>query len=140
VSSFDTTIFGLTVIPLVGWFKLLPTFGGRVVSLADKLTLDPDGVIRMELQRTRVDTAPGVPRVPLFDRLLMDRWAPVNLVWKLLPWNGGPFDGRPPTCSMKVLYVDNEMRISEDGGGAIFIYTRPLPLDVPPMYEPRTPM
>ena len=27
-SDFDTTIFGLTVIPIVGWFKLLPTFGG----------------------------------------------------------------------------------------------------------------
>lgn len=27
-SDFDTTLFGLTVIPIVGWFKLLPTFGG----------------------------------------------------------------------------------------------------------------
>ena len=54
-SAFDTIIFGLTVIPIIGllrlilclapdsrlrWFKLLPTFGGRVVTLADKLQLE----------------------------------------------------------------------------------------------------
>ena len=33
VSSFDTLLFGLTVIPILGWFKLLPTFGGRVVTV-----------------------------------------------------------------------------------------------------------
>jgi hypothetical protein len=126
-SSFDTTIFGLTVIPIVGWFKLLPTFGGRVVTEADKLVLDAEtSTLRMELSRTRVVTAPGVPRIPLVDGLLMDRWYPVNAVWKLLPWNGGPFDGRAPTCSMKVEYCDGEMRVSRDGSGAVFVYTRPM--------------
>ena len=125
-STFDTTIFGLTVIPILGWFKLLPTFGGRVVTEADRLTLDDDGTLRMELQRTRVVTAPGVPRIPLVDGLLMERWYPVNAVWRLLPWNGGPFDGRAPTCSMKVEYCDGEFRISRDGAGAVFVYTRPM--------------
>ena len=124
-SSFDTTIFGLTVIPIVGWFKLLPTFGGRVVTLANQLTLE-EGTLSMELQKTRVVTAPGVPRIPLVDGVFMDRWYPVSAAWKLLPWNGGPFDGRPPTCSMKVEYVDEQMRISRDGAGALFVYTRPL--------------
>jgi len=127
-SSFDTTIFGLTVIPILGWFKLLPTFGGRVVTEADSLKLDAEGTLHMELQRTRVVTAPGVPRVPLVDQLLMDRWYPVNAVWKLLPWNGGPFDGRAPTCQMKVEYVDDDLRISRDGAGALFVYARPLPI------------
>lgn len=131
-SSFDTTIFGLTVIPIVGWFKLLPTFGGRVVTLADGLTLETDGTLRMELQRTRVVTAPGIPRIPLVDGLLMDKWYPVNPVWKLLPWNGGPFDGRSPMCSMRVEYVDEQMRISRDGAGAVFIYTRPLATGLAP--------
>ena len=27
LSTFDTTIFGLTTIPILGWFKLLQTFG-----------------------------------------------------------------------------------------------------------------
>jgi len=115
------------VIPIVGWFKLLPTFGGRVVTEADKLVLDAEtSTLRMELSRTRVVTAPGVPRIPLVDGLLMDRWYPVNAVWKLLPWNGGPFDGRAPTCSMKVEYCDGEMRVSRDGSGAVFVYTRPM--------------
>ena len=39
LSTFDTTIFGLTTIPILGWFKLLPTFGGRVITLADDLIL-----------------------------------------------------------------------------------------------------
>ena len=29
-SEFDTSIFSLTVIPFLGWGKLLPTFGGCV--------------------------------------------------------------------------------------------------------------
>jgi hypothetical protein len=125
-SSFDTTIFGLTVIPIVGWFKLLPTFGGRVLTEADGLALSEDGRLSMELQRTRVIEAPGVPRIPLVDGIFMDRWYPVNAVWKLLPWNGGPFDGRPPTCSVQTIFVDEQMRISRDGAGAVFVYMRPL--------------
>eukprot|EP00747_Dinoflagellata_sp_TGD_P166931 gnl/TRDRNA2_/TRDRNA2_190511_c0_seq1.p1 gnl/TRDRNA2_/TRDRNA2_190511_c0~~gnl/TRDRNA2_/TRDRNA2_190511_c0_seq1.p1 ORF type:complete len:406 (+),score=75.08 gnl/TRDRNA2_/TRDRNA2_190511_c0_seq1:83-1300(+) len=127
-SSFDTTLFGLTVIPILGWFKLLPTFGGRVVTEANGLKLGENGTLCMELERTRVITAPGVPRVPLFDGLLMDRWYPVNSVWKLLPWN----NGRAPTCSVKVEYVDEQMRISRDSAGAVFVYMRPTSSDAAP--------
>lgn len=126
-SSFDTTIFGLTVIPIIGWFKLLPTFGGRVVTEADQLKLTEDGTVTMELQRTQVITAPGVPRLPLLDGIFMDRWYPVNPVWKFLPWN----EGRAPTCSIKVEYVDEQMRISRDAAGALFVYTRPIVSEVP---------
>jgi len=124
-SSFDTILFGLTVIPILGWFKLLPTFGGRVVTLADKMELKGN-TIAMELQKTQVIDAPGVNRIPFVSGLLMDRWYPVNSVWKLLPWNGGPFDGRAPTCSVEVVYADEGMRITKDISGALFIYTRPL--------------
>ena len=51
----------------------------------------------------------------------------VNAVWKVLPWNGGPFDGRPPLCRMRVVYVDEQMRISRDAGGGLFVYMRPMP-------------
>jgi len=73
-----------------------------------------------------VVTAPGVPRIPLVARLFMDRWYPVNGVWRLLPWNGGPLDGRAPTCSMQTVYVDADLRVSRDGAGALFVYARPL--------------
>ena len=80
----------------------------------------------MELQTTRVLTCPGVERIPFVDKLFMDRSYPVNSVWKLLPWNGGPFDGRPPVCRMRVVYLDEQMRISRDAGGGLFVYTRPM--------------
>lgn len=127
-SSFDTTIFGLTVIPIFGWFKLLPTFGGRVITEADGLTLDSDGALCMELQQSMVKTAPGLERIPFVDQVFMDRWYPVNWIWKLLPWNGGPFEGRAPLCKMSTVYVDDSMRVSRDGSGGTFVYTRPLDL------------
>jgi len=124
-SSFDTIIFGLTVIPILGWFKLLPTFGGRIVTLADRMELKGN-VIEMELAKTQVVDTPGVNRMPFVSGLLMDRWYPVKPVWKLLPWNGGPFDGRAPECKVTVVYVDDNMRVTKDLSGALFVYTRPL--------------
>lgn len=124
-SAFDTIIFGLTVIPILGWFKLLPTFGGRVVTVADKLKLEGNEMI-MELAKTQVVTCPGVKRLPLLDGVFMDRWYPVREVWKLLPWNGGPFNGREPECRVTVVYVDEDMRLTRDMGGALFVYTRPI--------------
>jgi hypothetical protein len=43
---------------LARWFKLLPTFGGRVVTLADGLRLE-GGELVMELQKTKVRMAAG---------------------------------------------------------------------------------
>ena len=51
---------------------------------------------------------------------------PVNAVWKLLPWNKGP-----PTCSVKLVYFDGDMRIVEDDSDDLFVYSRavsPRPL------------
>lgn len=39
LSEFDSILFGLTTVPIIGWFKLLPTFGGRVISIADGVRL-----------------------------------------------------------------------------------------------------
>ena len=63
-SSFDTIIFGLTVVPLLGWGKLLPTFGGRVLTEADGLKLEGDEIV-MELRRTKVATSPRRPTLTL---------------------------------------------------------------------------
>jgi hypothetical protein len=119
-SDFDTTIFGLTVIPIVGWFKLLPTFGGRVVTEAKNLKLEGD-MLSMELERTQVINAPGVPRIPFVAGAVMDKWVPVNAVWQLLPWNK-----EKPTCSVRLLYVDDDFRVVEDQTGGLFIYMRPV--------------
>lgn len=120
-SSFTTLLFGLTVIPIIGWFKLLPTFGGRVVSIAKALTVDAaSGETAFELDITRVEKADGIPLLPLIGRFFIDRNTPVGAVWKLLPWNGG----RPPACRVRCSFVDATLRIVRDRDGAVFVYAR----------------
>ena len=123
ISTFDTTIFGLTTIPILGWFKLLPTFGGRVITVAKGLQLK-DNKLYMELEKTKVSEVDGLGKIPFLDGILMERWYPVNAVWKLLPWNK-----EKPSCEITVIYVDEDLRIIRDMHDATFIYIRPsIPL------------
>ena len=119
ISTFDTTIFGLTTIPLLGWFKLFPTFGGRVITLCNDLTLE-DKLIKMNLKKTKVSEVEGLNKIPFFSKLLMDKWYPVREVWEKLPWNK-----EIPSCEISVIYLDREIRIMKDIYGSIFIYIRP---------------
>jgi len=119
ISTFDTTIFGLTTIPVLGWFKLLPTFGGRVITLASDLVLE-NNLLDMNLQKTKVSKVDGLNKIPVLSRLLMDRWYPVKEVWDKLPWNK-----ESPNCQISIIYLDEEMRIMMDIYGSIFIYIRP---------------
>ena len=119
ISTFDTTIFGLTTIPVLGWFKLLPTFGGRVITLSDNLVLK-DNFLKMDLQKTKVSKVEGLNKIPLFSNLLMDRWYPVKEVWDKLPWNK-----ESPNCLVSVIFIDEEMRIVKDKLGSLFVYIRP---------------
>ena len=119
ISTFDTTIFGLTTIPILGWFKILPTFGGKVITLADNLVLK-DKVLKMNLLKTKVTKVNGLNKIPLFSKLLMDRWYPVKEVWDKLPWNK-----KSPNCHISVIFIDEEMRIVKDKFGSIFVYIRP---------------
>ena len=119
LSTFDTTIFGLTTIPILGWFKLLPTFGGRVITLADDLILE-DKVLKMNLKKTKVSKVDGLNKIPLFSTLLMERWYPVKEVWEKLPWNK-----QSPSCEVSVIYLDDEVRVMKDIYGSTFVYIRP---------------
>ena len=119
ISTFDTIIFGLTTIPILGWFKLLPTFGGRVITLADELNLN-NNILQMNLRKTKVSKVEGLNKIPIFSKLLMDRWYPVKEVWEKLPWNK-----ESPSCEVSVIYLDEEIRIMKDIYGSIFIYVRP---------------
>ncbi len=118
ISAFDTIIFGLTTIPIIGWFKLLPTFGGTVVTFADKLILK-DNYLQMTLQKTKVIEVNGLNRIPFFSNILMDKWYPVKNIWLRLPWNK-----EEPTCKLEISYIDKDMRIVRDIYGSIFIYIR----------------
>ena len=119
ISTFDTIIFGLTTIPILGWFKLLPTFGGRVITLSDELNLK-DNLLKMNLQKTKVSKVEGLNKIPIFSTLLMDRWYPVKEVWEKLPWNK-----ESPSCEVHIIYLDDEIRIMKDIYGSFFIYIRP---------------
>ena len=118
ISTFDTTIFGLTTIPIFGWFKLLPTFGGRVITLANEISLNKN-VLRMTLQKTKVSEVEGLKRIPIFSNLLMERWYPVKNIWEKLPWNSNE-----PSLEVFIKYLDEDMRIIEDIYGSIFVYVR----------------
>lgn len=91
-SEFDTSIFSLTVIPILGWFKLLPTFGGCVVT-ASKAKLADGGVIEMEVDYT---TARPVPGLSGLGEWIWSVKVPVGTVWRFLPWN----KGRNAECSL----------------------------------------
>tara|TARA_Y100001968_G_C19427768_1_gene755304 strand:- start:1431 stop:2195 length:765 start_codon:yes stop_codon:yes gene_type:complete len=130
ISTFDTTIFGLTTIPIIGWFKLFPTFGGRVITFAKELQLK-DNKLSMELVKTKVCELDGLRKIPFLDNILMGRWYPVKTVWKALPWNK-----ENPTCEMTVIYVDEDLRIMRDMHDAVFIYLRPsIPLFDPAKFN-----
>lgn len=117
-SEFDTSIFSLTVIPIIGWFKLLPTFGGCVIT-ASKCKMEEGGVLKMEVDYT---TSRPVPGLSGLGEWIWSVKVPVGFIWKLLPWN----KGRKASCSVTVKYVDNDFRIVEDKDGDLFVYSRPV--------------
>lgn len=124
-SEFDTSIFSLTVIPILGWFKLLPTFGGCVIT-ASKCQMEANGKLSMEVDYT---TSRPVAGLQGLGRWIWDVKVPVGFVWQLLPWN----KGRKPICSVDVKYYDDDFRIVQDKDGDLFVYTRPVvprPLDI----------
>ena len=116
ISEFDTSIFSLTVIPFLGWGKLLPTFGG-CVSTISKASVDGN-VIKMEVDYTKAIEVEGLSTIPGTANLKV----PVGAIWKLLPWN----KGRSATCQVEIKYLDSDIRIVEDGDSELFVYTRPV--------------
>lgn len=117
-SEFDTSIFSLTVIPILGWFKLLPTFGGCVVTAAS-VELGEKGQLNMVVDYT---TARKVPGLSGLGKWIWDIKVPVGAVWKLLPWN----KGRDASCKLFVRYIDDDFRIVQDVSGDYFVYCRPF--------------
>jgi len=117
-SEFDTSIFSLTVIPILGWFKLLPTFGGTVIT-ASTVEMAKDGELKMVVDYT---TSRPVDGLNGLGEWIWSVKIPVGFIWKLLPWN----KGREAKCSVFVKYVDNDFRIVQDKDGDLFVYSRPV--------------
>jgi len=117
-SEFDTSIFSLTVIPILGWFKLLPTFGGCVVT-ASSAEMTTPGKIDMTVEYTVGKKVPGLTGL---GEWIWGVKVPVRTLWKLLPWN----KGREPSCSVEVVFHDKDFRVVKDIDGELFVYTRPV--------------
>lgn len=120
ISEFDTSIFSLTVIPILGWFKLLPTFGGRVVTVS-KAKIQ-DSKILLEVDYTTARPVEGLQGLGEF---IWGFKVPVGAIWRLLPWNGG----RAATATIQIRYADADFRVMEDSDGELFVYSKPVFLE-----------
>jgi len=117
-SEFDTSLFSLTTIPILGWGKLLPTFGGCVIT-ASKAKIKEKGKLELEVEYTAAKPVEGLAGL---GNWIWGVRVPVGAVWKLLPWN----KGRAALAEVKCLYCDESMRIVEDTAGEVFVYCRPV--------------
>lgn len=119
-SEFDTALFTLTSIPVLGWFKLLPTFGGCVITVSKaSLSTEITGRLDLEVDYTTAKQVEGLKGLGNF---AWDTKVPVGAIWRLLPWN----NGRSATCSLQIRYCDGDFRVMEDIDGEYFVYARPL--------------
>lgn len=119
-SEFDTSLFSLTVIPILGWFKLLPTFGGCVVTASSaRMDAARPGVVQLRVEFTTGQKVDGLNGLGAW---IWGIKVPVRAAWKLLPWNRG----REPTCEIEIAYLDASFRVVRDLGGEYFAYTRPV--------------
>mmetsp|Transcript_15585 Transcript_15585/g.59214 ORF Transcript_15585/g.59214 Transcript_15585/m.59214 type:complete len:308 (-) Transcript_15585:2100-3023(-) len=122
-SEFDTSLFGLTTLPIIGWFKLLPTFGGcvRTESRVTSDEIGEDGTVWLEVELTRAREVPGLPPMPIVGNRVYDVRVPVGSMWDLLPWNK-----TKAKCRVQIKYLDDDFRIAADRYGQLFVYTRPV--------------
>jgi hypothetical protein len=121
VSEFDTNLLSLTVVPIFGWGKLLPTFGGCVITVSKMLGLDKEtGKLSLEVDYTTAKRVEGLNSLP--GDLGVGVKVPVGTLWKLLPWN----KGRAASASIYLRYVDEDFRVMQDLDGEYFVYTRPV--------------
>ena len=77
ISEFDTSIFSLTALPVIGFWKLLPTFGGCVVTVSKFDLIENGRDLEIEVEYTtakKVDGLNGISGT-------FDVKVPVNQIW-----------------------------------------------------------
>ncbi|CAN0304719.1 unnamed protein product, partial [Discosporangium mesarthrocarpum] len=118
VSEVDLIVLPLTSVPLVGFWKLLPTFGGCVATnAAVTLTGEANSVLEIEVETTVLKAVEDVPLLPLAGKFFEGKSFPTaDVVKKIL--------GKVPIASQTVRFVDEDLRIMGDKGGQIYIYSR----------------
>eukprot|EP00903_Cladosiphon_okamuranus_P007604 g7375.t1 len=119
-SEVDLIILPLTTIPLVGFWKLIPTFGGCIATKAKcSLKGDNNEVVELVVESTKLKAVEDVPLLPLAGQLFEGREFPTGEVAKKVM-------GDVPVTKQTVVYIDDTLRVMEDKAGELYIYTRPL--------------
>ena len=100
-SEFDTNLLSLTTIPVIGFWKLLPTFGGCVLT-ASSVSLSESGSLDMEVQYTTSRPVQGLSGL----RPLPGEWGYkiADAIWNLKVPTGAacnPARRRRPTPSSR---------------------------------------
>ncbi|CAM9109116.1 unnamed protein product [Sphacelaria rigidula] len=119
-SEVDLILLPLTTIPLVGFWKLLPTFGGCIATKAYcSLSGDNNEVVELKVESTQLKAVEDVPLLPLAGSFFEGKEFPTGQVAKTIL-------GNVPVTKQTVVYIDDGMRVMQDKAGQLFIYTRPL--------------
>lgn len=79
ISEFDTSIFSLTALPFVGFWKLLPTFGGCVVTVS-KCTLNQENGVDLDME-VEYTTAKKIEGLNGLFGSSFDVKVPINQIW-----------------------------------------------------------
>ncbi|CAM9689586.1 unnamed protein product [Phaeothamnion confervicola] len=118
-SSVDLILLPLTSVPLVGFGKLLPTFGGSVVTAAAvELRGQFNEVLVVTVNKTEVRSVPNLKLMPLLGPLLAGRSFPTgDVVSRAL--------GAVPKVRATVRYLDDEMRVMDVAGQTFVYYKAP---------------
>eukprot|EP00904_Undaria_pinnatifida_P004383 jgi/Undpi1/13946/HiC_scaffold_9.g03597.m1 len=119
-SEVDLIILPLTSIPLVGFWKLLPTFGGCIATRAScVLAGNNNEVVELTVESTKLKAVEDVPLLPLAGPFFEGKNFPTGDAAKMVM-------GNVPVTKQTVAYVDGGMRVMRDKAGELFIYVRPL--------------
>ncbi|CAM9457603.1 unnamed protein product [Ectocarpus fasciculatus] len=117
-SEVDLIILPLTSVPLVGFWKLLPTFGGCIATKAKcSLAGDNNEVVQLVVESTKLKAVEDVPLLPLAGPLFEGVEFPTGEVTKKVM-------GNVPMTKQTVVYIDDTLRVMEDKAGELYIYAR----------------
>ncbi|CAM9239450.1 unnamed protein product [Ectocarpus sp. 12 AP-2014] len=117
-SEVDLIILPLTSVPLVGFWKLLPTFGGCIATKAKcSLAGDKNEVLQLVVESTKLKAVEDVPLLPLAGPLFEGMEFPTGEVTKKVM-------GNVPVTKQTVVYIDDTLRVMEDKAGELYIYAR----------------
>lgn len=119
-SAVDLILLPLTSIPIVGFWKLLPTFGGCISTKAHcSLKGDNNEIVELVVESTKLRGIENVPLLPLAGAFFEGREFPTGRVATQVL-------GDVPVTNQTVVYIDDGLRVMRDKAGELFIYSRPL--------------